>query len=303
MRDAVIDRELDRPGAGPVWVGGFAFASRRRRELRSGPRCRPALLVLPELSLARAAAAGRARRSTSSAGPATTDRRARPHGAAHGWSASSRSRCRSPTPTPPADTRSRASLRRATTCEAVARGARAAIRAGELEKVVLAREVRVTRSRRPSTRPPSSTRLRSAYPELLLLLRRHARGRVRRRQPGAAGAARGRGRQHRRAGRLDPAQRRPGRRRPSRPAAAARAPRTARSTRSSCDGSSARSRRCRSGWRRPTEPTLIKVANIQHLATPVRAQLARAAQRGRARRRAAPDAGGRRRALEQGAAR
>ena len=52
------------------------------------------------------------------------------------------------------------------------------------------------------------------------------------------------------------------------------APRTARSTRSSRAGSSARSRRCRSGWRPAEEPALVKVANIQHLATPVRAQLA-----------------------------
>ena len=46
---------------------------------------------------------------------------------------------------------------------------------------------------------------------------------------------------------------------------------------------------------------MIKVANIQHLATPVHAQLAEPALGGRARRHAAPDAGGRRRAAEASA--
>ena len=44
------------------------------------------------------------------------------------------------------------------------------------------------------------------------------------------------------------------------------------------------------------EPVLVKVQNVQHLATPIRAQLARAAVGGRAGRAAAPDPGGGRRA-------
>ena len=46
----------------------------------------------------------------------------------------------------------------------------------------------------------------------------------------------------------------------------------------------------------PDEPSIIKVANIQHLATPIRAQLREPDQRGRAGRAAAPDARRRRRA-------
>ena len=46
----------------------------------------------------------------------------------------------------------------------------------------------------------------------------------------------------------------------------------------------------------PEEPEVVKMANIQHLATPIRAQLAPAGQRGRAGGPAAPDAGRRRRA-------
>ncbi len=52
----------------------------------------------------------------------------------------------------------------------------------------------------------------------------------------------------------------------------------------------------------PDEPALVKVANIQHLATPIRAQLAPPARRDRARRRPAPDAGRRRRAARRGRA-
>ena len=52
----------------------------------------------------------------------------------------------------------------------------------------------------------------------------------------------------------------------------------------------------------PDEPTLIKVANIQHLATPIRAQLTNPLERGRAGRPAAPDARRRRRAARGGRA-
>ena len=46
----------------------------------------------------------------------------------------------------------------------------------------------------------------------------------------------------------------------------------------------------------PDEPAIVRVANIQHLATPIRAQLTHPRSRRRARRAAAPDAGRRRRA-------
>ena len=51
------------------------------------------------------------------------------------------------------------------------------------------------------------------------------------------------------------------------------------------------------------EPELARIANIQHLATPIRAQLADADRRARAGRADAPDAGRRRRAAGRGARR
>jgi salicylate biosynthesis isochorismate synthase/menaquinone-specific isochorismate synthase len=52
MRDAVIEADLSDAAAGPLWVGGFAFASEggRTPEWATYP---PALLVLPELALVR----------------------------------------------------------------------------------------------------------------------------------------------------------------------------------------------------------------------------------------------------------
>jgi isochorismate synthase len=52
MRDAVVEADLSLPAAGPLWVGGFAFApdGGRTPEWSSYP---PALLVLPELTVAR----------------------------------------------------------------------------------------------------------------------------------------------------------------------------------------------------------------------------------------------------------
>jgi salicylate biosynthesis isochorismate synthase/menaquinone-specific isochorismate synthase len=52
MRDAVIDADLSQPAAGPLWVGGFAFAEdgARTPEWASYPA---GLLVLPELTLVR----------------------------------------------------------------------------------------------------------------------------------------------------------------------------------------------------------------------------------------------------------
>ena len=74
------------------------------------------------------------------------------------------------------------------------------------------------------------------------------------------------------------------------------APRTGSSTRSSPGGSSARSRP-RSVWvEAEREPRVIKVANIQHLATAGPRPARRAALGGRARRAHAPDPRGRRRA-------
>ena len=52
MRDAVVEADLSLPAAGPLWVGGFAFVpdGGRTPEWSSYP---PSLLVLPELTLVR----------------------------------------------------------------------------------------------------------------------------------------------------------------------------------------------------------------------------------------------------------
>ena len=147
------------------------------------------------------------------------------------------------------------------------------ITAGELEKVVLAREVTV--GRRPAHDPgPILGALRELFPSCFcfcvgtpeaafigaspeLLIRR--RGAV-----AATVALAG----------LHPAQRRPRRRRPPRRADAPQrqGARGARDRRAA--GSSARCGRTRSGSRPRTSPSLARIANIQHLATPIRAQLA-----------------------------
>ena len=104
--------------------------------------------------------------------------------------------------------------------EAMVGAATERIEAGEMRKVVLAREVVVGS---PAAHDPVGPLRRHARAVLLLLLLllRHARGRLLRRQPRAAGAALRGERLDRGPGRLDPAQLRPRRRRPPRRAAPA----------------------------------------------------------------------------------
>ena len=93
------------------------------------------------------------------------------------------------------------------------------IRAGELEKVVLAREVRAHAPARARPRG-GPRRAEGAVPRLLLLVRGHAGGGLRRREPGAARAPRRPAGPDRRPRRHDAPQRRSRRRRPPRRAAA-----------------------------------------------------------------------------------
>ncbi len=113
-----------------------------------------------------------------------------------------------------------ARCRPSTTRQAVARAVEL-IRAGELEKIVLAREVQVHAPR--AIRPGRAVRRAArGVPVVLRLLRRARRRHAHRRQPRAARAPRGPPREHARARRLDAPQRRPRGRRPPRRAAAAR---------------------------------------------------------------------------------
>ena len=108
---------------------------------------------------------------------------------------------------------------------------------------------------------------------VLLLLRRHPGGCVHRRQSGAARPPQRRRRGDRRARGVGPPQRRPGGRRPPRRAAPAQRQGPLRAR----DRGERIERRLSpvSVWvERASEPVVIKVANIQHLATPIHAQLA-----------------------------
>ena len=171
-------------------------------------------------------------------------RRARARGAAAAAGCGAR-RCRCIDPAPTGAYRVQSAMPPAHYEEAVARAVQR-IRSGELEKIVLAREVDVHAPDRP--RSGGAARRAARGVRLLLRVRGRARRRdVRRRQPGAAGSARGPAREHGRAGRLDRAQRRSCRRRPPRRAAAPKrqGPGGERDRRAA--GSPARCGRCRCG--------------------------------------------------------
>src|SRR5436190_1229967 len=139
MRGAVAAEDIGVPASGPVWVGGFSFAEDggTSREWTSLP---PALLVLPELSLVRHGSVCSATVSVACRGEDEPLARAR--------TALARLDALEPVPLPLVDPDPVGGYRISSVLpperyvEAVAE-ARARIRAGELEKVVLAREVRV----------------------------------------------------------------------------------------------------------------------------------------------------------------
>ena len=179
-------------------------------------------------------------------------------------------RCRCWTPIPPGA--SIAGVAPPEHYEAAVARAVERIRAGALEKIVLAREVAV------HAPPPHDAAavfgvLRAALPLLLRVLRRPRRRGVRRRLARAAGPPRGPARARRS-------------RWPARRAARPTPPSTTTSA-SSCSRSDkdreeqaivtrriARALRPHTVWvAAPEEPAVVKVANIQHLATPIRAQL------------------------------
>ena len=139
------------------------------------------------------------------------------------------------------------------------------IGAGELKKVVLAREVEVQAPARYEPRLCGVASRR--VPVVLRVCRRTGRGHVRGRQPGAAGPPIGPAREHGGPGRIDRAQRRSGRGRPSRRAFAPQP----QGSRGECDrGPAAISRVLapHAVWvTAAPEPVVVKVANIQHLAT------------------------------------
>ncbi|MEX0993786.1 MAG: isochorismate synthase [Solirubrobacterales bacterium] len=160
MRDAVIDEELDGPAAGPVWLGGFAFSAGggRAPQWQSLP---PTLMVLPQVTLARSA--GRA--------SITANVVCGPHDDAQRLTATAMARPSAlrvasipmldPDPIAGYEISSVASPHR---YEQAVGEARDRIRSGDLEKVVLAREVEV-RSPAPFRASAVFDGLRRGYPE------------------------------------------------------------------------------------------------------------------------------------------
>ena len=269
------------PGSGLVAVGGFAFAA-DGGDAPAWEGFAPASLIVPELSLAR--------RGGETWLTVNLDARARRHRRGRARSASSGgwTSC-APQPLPLLDPAPAGAYQVHSPMppshyeEAVARAVQR-IRAGELEKVVLAREVEV----HAPVDARSGRRVRGAARRLPVVLR--VRRRPRRRRPSSApapscscaGRASGRARS----------------RSPARPAAAPTRRSTTTSASSCCAARRtaqenaivarriARALQPYSVWvTAAPEPVLVRVANIQHLATPIRAQLARADRRGRARRR------------------
>ena len=268
LRDAVREEEIDHPGAGPVWVGGFAFhdSGGTSSEWSSFPATG---LVLPELSLARQGDAALATLNVmcrAGDDPAQVAARAAGRLVALG-------RDSLPLVDPdPAGGYEIDSVRPPTEFErAVEEGARL-VRAGDVDKLVLARAVRVSAAR-PFDPGAVFGALRSAYPSCYC----YCAG-----TPEAAFLGASPELLVRRAG------------------AVLSTVALAGSTRRSADPSVddhlgerllhsskdleehaivvrtiARSLAPLAVWVAPAdEPALVKVANIQHLATPLRAQLA-----------------------------
>ena len=268
MRDAVRDDDLDVPATGPLWVGGFSFFPDgcAAAEWSSFP---VTSLSLPELSLTRSGGAAHATLNVMCrAGDDPQELAARPAGRLAGLSTD---------PLPlvdpdPAGGYEIASVLPPTDFErAVEEGARL-VRAGAVEKLVLAREVRVSAAR-PFNPAAVFGALRSAYPSCYCFCAG---------TPEAAFIGASPELLVRRAGAVV-----------STVALAGSTRRSAdpavddhlgeRLLRSAKDREEhrivvdtiERSLEPLSVWVTPAEePALVKVANIQHLATPVRAQLA-----------------------------
>ena len=236
-------RRAARLGAGR---GRRASRSRPTAATRPGGRAsRPASLIVPELSLARARRSRVSLTVNVEAAPDDTLEDLRGAGGRATGRAARRRRCRCSIRRRPGPTGCSARCRPRTTRRRW-RGRCERIRAGEFEKIVLARDVEV----HAPVDHDVGRRARAAARGVRVLLRVRGRARrrgVRGRQPRAARAPGGAAGLDGRAGRLDASQRRPGDRRPPGRAAAAAATRTARRTRSSCAGSPGRCGRTRCG--------------------------------------------------------
>jgi salicylate biosynthesis isochorismate synthase len=142
MRDAVTDADLSLPGAGPLWVGGFAFApdGGQTPEWATYPAV---LLVLPELTLVRSGGTARA----------TATVVCRPGDEADGLAERLRARLsglrHDPMPLvdpDPVGGYELQSVRPPEEFEKAVGKAAATVAAGEVKKLVLAREVTVSAS-------------------------------------------------------------------------------------------------------------------------------------------------------------
>jgi isochorismate synthase len=159
LRDALADTELDRPATGPVWVGGFAFApdGGATPEWSGLP---PVHLVLPELSLVNTG--GECLATVIVVCRGGDDAAATARGALARLETLSWEPMPLDDPQPAGGTRIYSARPPEDYVRAVAQ-ARERIEAGELEKVVLAREVRVETTT-PFRPAPVFGELRAAYP-------------------------------------------------------------------------------------------------------------------------------------------
>jgi salicylate biosynthesis isochorismate synthase/menaquinone-specific isochorismate synthase len=268
LRDAVRDDELDRPATGPLWLGGFAFFD----EGGAGPQWSslPAtLLVLPQLSLTRNGATV----------TATLNVLCRAHDDASELAARAAARLATLRHDPlplvdpdPAGGYEIESVRPPTDFErSVGEGARR-VRAGDVAKLVLAREVQVS-ARRPFDPAAVFGALRAAYPTCYCFCAG---------TPEAAFVGASPELLVRRAGAvLSTVALAGSTRRSADPAVDDHLGERLRHSPKDLEEhrivvrTIVRSLGRLSVWVAPAEePVLVKVANIQHLATPVRAQLA-----------------------------
>ena len=288
-------------GAGPVAVGGFAFAPDGGARAALGGFA-AGVAARPEVALARRGERRAPDAFAALAAPDDDARRARWRGCERALAElRAARRCRCSIRSPSAASASSARCRRSTT-RARSRAAVERIRAGALEKVVLAREVQVHAPRRHDAAAVLGV-LREALPRRATSsASAAATARSSPPRPSCSSAARACAPRRSRS----PARRAAAPTRPSTTTSASSCcarPRTARSRRSSRAGSPARCAPHACGSPRADEP--VVVADGEHPApgdADPRAA-ARAGRRGRARRAAAPDAGRRRRAARRGARR
>ena len=259
-----------RPAPGLIALGGFAFAPDGARGAALGAASAPPTLIVPELALARRGRDVRLTRQPRSPRPTTCPT---------SWSRRVERRLAELRERAAAAARPGAGRPLPDRLDRAARALRGRRRArGRADPRRRLREDRArprgrrARARRRTTRPPSSASCARASTPATSTASAAATPPSSAPRPSCSCAARACAPRPSRspAPRAAPPTRRST---PTSASSCCARTRTARSRRSSRAGSRARCGRSASGSRRPTSPAIVRVANIQHLATPIRAQL------------------------------